>query len=558
MENLEEIKELFASASVTPYTEVEERHEVYVTMSDGIRLRTVYVLPRGVDKGPVILMRSCYIDQKEKMELYADEFAKRGFIFVYQWCRGIGESEGVWEPNVNERSDGLDTVHWLCSQKFTDCIGYYGDSYLALAGWCMADAVPDQVKSMYLGVYGTDRFTSAYKDGLFRQDILTSWAMQNAGVPVEADRMESYRYCPQRQVDEDLWKIHLDWYRDWIDNTQPDDDYWNKGFWKRLREIPGKVRIPLYIREGWYDHHFGSALIGYSELSPEARKHSVFQIGPWNHGYQPAVTGQPLSCLKDDRIDSLLEWFTETLVEKKLPEQAVYTYVIGADRCKKWDQFPVNSTTKRILYFSGEKKGEDAFGLVEQKPDHEYEISYVYDPQNPVPSHGAESLLATWNEIGSLIQPSCGYREDVLSFVSEPLKTALEINGSINVKLYVSSDAEDTSFSAKIMEIFEDGTAVNIRGSITTLAFRNGNRMRGTYTPYSIVEINISMWDIAWKVRKGSRIRVDISSSDFPEYSVHSNYPGIWSRQTETRKASQAVYMGGFYNSSLELPVTEG
>lgn len=131
------------------------------------------------------------------------------------------------------------------------------------------------------------------------------------------------------------------------------------------------------------------------------------------------------------------------------------------------------------------------------------------------------------------------------------------ISGEINVKLYVSSDVDDTSFSAKLMEVFPDGTAVNIRGTITTLAYRNGAYRRGTYTPGEVVEINLKMWDIAWTAKSGSRLRLDISSSDFPQYAVHSNYSGIWSLQTETRIAHQTIYSGEKYPSQIELPLRQ-
>lgn len=119
----------------------------------------------------------------------------------------------------------LDKLSWI------DCMGYKGASYLALTGWAMADAMPSKVRSMYLTVYGTSRHTSAYKDGLFRQDILTAWAMSNAGFPVSADYLTSAAYRPQVQVDEALWGKRLDWYRDWITHTDADDPYWQQGFW---------------------------------------------------------------------------------------------------------------------------------------------------------------------------------------------------------------------------------------------------------------------------------------------------------------------------------------
>ena len=527
-----------------------EKKEVMLPMRDGVKLRTVFQFPemKGAQSYPTILMRSCYPFMEVILEQQAIEYSKRGFLFICQWCRGTGGSEGEWVPNVNERNDGLDTLEYLQQQDYVGNIGYLGDSYLALTGWCMADAVPPKVKTMYLGVYGCDRHTSAYKDGLFRQDILTAWAMGNAGTEVEAPYLESCAYRPQVEVDEKLWGVRLDWYRDWITHPDREDPYWQEGFWGMLGQIPSKVQIPLFIRDGWYDHHLGSAIVTYERLSEEAKAHSVLQIGPWNHNFMPAVTGQPLEHLKTEEIDTALDWFTRILKNGELPEKAAYTYVIGADEWKKWDTFPVQETKDQSWML--QKDG----GLAEAAGQDDV-LSFVYDPEHPVISHGAESLFQTQEDVGSLLQPEPGSRDDVLSFVSEPLTEAMEIEGKIRAHLFVSSDAEDTAFSAKLMEVFENGETVNIRGSITTLAYRNGADRRGTYTPGEVVEINIEMWDVAWKLRKGSRLRLDISSSDFPQYSVHSNYPGIWSEQWETKKAKQSVYMGSTYPSEVILPI---
>lgn len=112
------------------------------------------------------------------------------------------------------------------------------------------------------------------------------------------------------------------------------------------------MKIPVFIREGWYDHHLGSAIVTYADLSEESRKHSVFQIGPWNHGYSPAVTGQPLENLGDDSVQSPLDWFEQLLIKKEMPEKVVYTYCIGADKWEKWNQFSVPAAGKKN-YISG-------------------------------------------------------------------------------------------------------------------------------------------------------------------------------------------------------------
>ena len=125
----------------------------------------------------------------------------------------------------------------------------------------------------------------------------------------------------------------------------------------------------------------------------------------------------------------------------------------------------------------------------------------------------------------------------------------------MQVKLTVSTDAEDTAFVAKIMEVTPDGKAYNMRTGITTLGYRNQSDERQSYTPGEKVEITIDTWDLAWKIRKGSRIRIDLTSSDFPQYSVHSNYAGCWAEQKEVRTASEKVFFGGSAESYITLPI---
>ena len=522
--------------------------ELMLPAEDGVKLKTWIVRPKAEGVWPAIVQRSCYPNSIPEGKATAVEYARRGFLYVFQMCRGTGGSEGEWEPNVNERADGLSLLRYLNEREDVRCMGYQGASYLSLTGWVMADAVPEKLKAMYLTVYGTDRHASAYQDGLFRQDILTAWAMGNAGRTVEADYMESASYRPQVEVDEALWGGKLSWYRDWITNTSRTDPYWKEGFWKMLREIPEKVQFPVFIVEGWYDHHLGSALNGYRALSDEAKAHTTLKIGPWNHGFRPAIQGHP-----DQKngfyqgTAEMFDWFYRILVEGKTPEKKISWYVIGADTWRELTEYPVPVQKEVKLYLG-------AGGTLEACPGAEGERTYTYDPQDPVLSHGAESLFATQKEVGSLLQPEKDWRPDVLSFESEPLTEDLTVIGRPSVELYVSSDAEDTCFTVKLMEVFENGEAYNIRNGITTLAYRNGSPDRLTYTPGERVKIRIETWDVAWMLKKGSRIRLDISSSDFPEYAVHPNQAGVWSVIRETVPANQTVFFGKETPSVLSLP----
>ena len=166
-------------------------------------------------------------------------------------------------------------------------------------------------------------------------------------------------------------------------------------------------------------------------------------------------------------------------------------------------------------------------------------------------SHGAESLFASFKEVGSLEQPEPDYRPDVVSFTSEPLERSVTLLGEAKAELFVKSTAEDTAFTAKLMEVTPEGKAYNIRGSIATLAYEE------PYVPGNVRKVTVSMWAAAYQVQRGSRLRLDISSSDFPQYAVHPNLPGIWSEQDSTRTAMQTILIGEDYPSRVVLPVGE-
>jgi len=147
-----------------------------------------------------------------------------------------------------------------------------------------------------------------------------------------------------------------------------------------------------------------------------------------------------------------------------------------------------------------------------------------------------------------------GQRDDVLSFISEPLAQDLLIAATVNVHISVSSDAKDTAFSVKLMEVFPDGKSYNISDGITSLAYRNESEVPVEYVPDDVVNICIKLWPITWCIKKGSAIRLDISSSNFPAYHIHSNFEGAWSEQKDIKVANQKIYIGKGYKSFIELP----
>lgn len=525
--------------------------EIMLPMADRVCLHTLIFRP-SLQPCSVIATRSSYPFQEPIYRMTAEYFCSHGFAYVVQYCRGCGKSEGVWEPNVNERADGLEMMDWLSRQSWVRNIGYFGCSYLALTGWAMADALPKKVKTMFLSHYGVFRHTSAFQDGMFRHDVLTNWTMRSAGFPIEADFIESCLYHPHICVDTDLWGRKLPWYRDWVSNADPNSSYWKNGFWGMLAQVPGKVKIPICMLEGWYDHHLGSALKTFEGLPSDVKSHSRMIIGGWGHNFGMYLEDRECHNADNVELTHALEWFEMVLKKETLPEGQVRAYTIQKDswRIRKSSQPP------HILsfYLSGQEADKHCT-LQTDKPSEAGAVSYVFNPEHPVPTHGAESLLFMTDEIGSLRQPEPSYRPDVLSFISAPLQAPITISGSITVPLTVSTDAEDTAFSVKIMEVTKDGIAYNIRSGITSIAYRNHGSPE-SYAPGQRVNLEVVLWDIEWQLQPGSRIRLDISSSDFPQYAIHSNFSGSWAEQAITRPAQQHIYWGGNAISCVRIPVT--
>lgn len=540
--------------------------QVMVEGGDGFKLKTCIYLPKGDGPWPVVITRTPYAflpdgDSNPTARLYAT----RGIGYITQYCRGKGGSEGPYEPNVNERVDGLALVNWVANQPWCKSIGLFGESYTALTCWIIADAVPQKVKGIFVQHYGVDRYLSAYSYGMFRQDILTAWTIDNAKEittkPSRADKDHIYfdqmRYMPHLEMDKNLLGVELPWYRDWISHTEYKDPYWHQGVWETLRNIPAKIKVPMVIVAGHFDHHQEGTILGYNLLNEETKKKSRLIVGSWNHSHiiTPLIH-QPKHALDIDLNVEQFNWFYSILKLGINPDAQVKVYAIGEDAWHTLNSWPNEVDDIRTYYLTSSETHRKNKQLLSVNPEIKTStVSYQYDPANPVLSVGGETLFNSETRRGSQLQPETDYRPDVLSFLSEPMQKPLLISGSICLTLYVSSDCDDTAFTYKISEQFNDGKTYNIRTGITTLAFCNdplGNREK--YKPGKVVKIRMKSLPIMWQLQAGSRIRVDISSSDFPQFSIHSNYAGGWAEQTKTRKANNTIFMGGKFPSKIEIP----
>ena len=541
-----------------------EKNYVYkdtVTFSaDGHKMVTQMYIPEGEGPWPVVVYRTPYHNFPAR-DVFASyrKYAENGMVFLIQRCRGTGGSEGTYEPNVYERGDGKAHLDWLQEAPWCSSIALTGCSYMGLTSWILGDILPDKVKGMYVEHYGVDRHLSAYSSGAFRQDILTAWAIDNAKEPITKPEVvknskyyDEMMHMPQINMDVERLGAELPWYRDWISHTDYTDRYWHEGFWGTLKSIPAQINVPMTVVAGHFDHHMEGTLLGYELLSDEVKSKSRLIVGGWDHDFK--TTPKLEGIINDKQVnieEDRFNWLHALLIEERVPEHEVKVYAIGADKWLDLEEWP-SASSQTIEYYLDSKETALKPKVSRSKGN----WSYMYDPTNPVISVGGETLFSSNSRKGSILQQPVGYRDDILFFLSEPVERPMTISGPLTAKIWFSSDCEDTAVTVKVSEERADGSTYNIRTGIATLAFRDdklGSRL--PYTPGDVVEVTVEMLPIIWEIQPGSRIRIDISSSDFPQYSVHSNYPGVWSEQTRTRIATQTVHTGRKYPTRVIIPV---
>ncbi len=542
------------------------KETIMLSMDDGVKLETIIWKPVGEGPWPTAFTRGPY----GTSDAIGEEYAKRGFAYVYQNCRGKGNSEGEYVANVDERQDGITSLNWLNDQDWVESIGMHGHSYLALTTWIVGDSLPDKVKALHVQCYGVLRNLSVSHSGLVAIDNITAWTLQNCTDKYSYDfYIESAQYLPQITVDVDTWGGKVEGYSDWVNHPDFTDDYWNEGVWGDLKNAIDQIDVPITVVGGYWDHHYEGTVEGWNMLSEATKAQSHFILGPWNHGFGYAATWKGGENYGYDRVTDTFNWFYSIMVNGEVPATGVDAYVVGDDEWIHMDSFPVQSDGELTYYLTAEATQSDgiATALSEVKPTEQDTFTYVYDPSDPKWAEGGECFLTSSSKIegsvystgdlrGSHELSPAGYRDDVISFISEPITEDTTLAGNLVANLFVSTDVEDTAFTYTISEVDADGVAHNIRNGLQTLSYRYDRYSSPVYdyVPGEVVEVEIESLPIVWTVSAGNRIRIDISSSNFPEFSNHTNTVGNWAEQTEYKIANQTIYVGGDYASSITLP----
>lgn len=537
------------------------RHEeLEIPMSDGVKLHAYVVRPEAEGKYPAILVRSPYVINDFVYRAMLPLLAKRGYACVLNTVRGAFNSEGEWLPLENDRKDGFEVVDWVSKQSWCDGkIGGYGGSYLGYTQWSYADYDHPALKTLCIDVAGASAYNTFWRRGMFRQEIWTLWATQMMGDNrlmyghPPALYEEAYRVQPQINLGEHFKKEPCHWYNNWISNDNPQDAYWKSGYWGQLEQAAKKVRIPVMLQGGWFDAFLRPQLDTFRALPEEVRKKSRFFIGPWGHGGS-AVGDKPFK--NSDKggmfhIGEAMEWFDYQLKGKPYNKKlgVVEAFNVNTDQ---WVEYEGDLAPKSHCTYYLQTGG----ALTKEKNENKAPVTFAYDPTKPLQTICGNALGTGGKNtpIGPKEQRKIGERSDVISFVSEPLAEPMQLCGSMKAVLYVASDAPATAFTVCVSEVEENGRTYNIRDDITDIRWRDESTITD-YTPGECVRLELDLLDVTWLVKKGSRLRVDISSSNFPMYHVHPNTTEPWGEAKEKRIAHQTVYVGGNSASCIQLAV---
>jgi len=587
--------------------DVATETDVMVAMRDGVQLATDIYLPardeQPVDgRIPTILERRPY--NKDGCRDVGRYFAARGYAFVAQDTRGRYKSEGVWHWMTDDGRDGADTAAWIGRQSWSDGkIGMIGTSYvggtqhaLAMEGAPeLATVIPvDAVSNCgYQGMRNAGAFELRFWNWIMFSSPAGSRHARDPGTAAVLKEMMNHRHAylanlPLRPGTTPL-KLAPE-YEQWLVEAMRHGA--NDAFWEQnnIIDFPQRYQdIPVYLVGGWYDSWAGNTTANFRALTPRIKGPVYLIMGPWIHGQQGQTAHGQVSFGRDAAIpDPLawrLEWYDHWLkrIQNSVGRAAPFAtkvriFVMGTGDGGKTSDGKLNhggywrdehewplartNTTKFHLHPAGM--------LATEAPDAaRSSTSFTYDPRNPVPtiggniSSGNEILLqGAWDQRGGehvwnwQLPIPLSARNDVLVFQTEPLQHDMEVTGEIEVKLWISSSAVDTDFTAKLIDVYPPGGFdLNIGDGIVRARFRESLKREKLMEPGTICELTVKLYPTSNVFKKGHRIRVDVSSSNFPRFDLNPNTGEPLNDHRQMVSAVNTVYHDREHPSHILLPV---
>jgi len=506
---------------------------IQVPMRDGVNLATEVFLPDGEGPWPTILIQTPY-GRKSAAGL-ASQAHERGYALVSQDFRGRFDSEGVDYPvfvhnGWGEHQDGYDTVEWIASQEWSNGkVGGFGISAPGIALNMMAPSRPPHLVCCYVGVAFSSMYAqSAYQGGAFRKSLLENWLTGNKFDPKNLE----------------LIRAHPDY-----------DDFWKAIDPERMAP---RVNVPTLFLGGWYDIFTAGTINSFVTINKQgdkgARGKCRLVMEPYGHGRSEDLVFPNVA---HPKTADAWRWFDLWMKNdgKGIEEIPAVQYFVMGDPAdpntpgNKWktaDDWPVPAEMKPVYFHTDNKlrlgPPTELFGS----------LSYKYDPKDPVPTIGGANLTISK---GPKDQRSIESRSDILLFTSPELDRHVEVTGPIKVKLWASSTARDTDFTAKLCDVYPDGRSMIVLDGILRASHRNSMGRSELMEPEKIYEFEIDLWSTSLVLSPGHRVRIAISSSNSPRFEPNPNTGKPSGVNGKTEVATNTIYMDANHPSHILLPV---
>jgi uncharacterized protein len=532
---------------------------VPVRMRDGVELYANVFLPPEHARVAAILVRTPY-GKWETLNANYQSLVNHGYAVVVEDVRGRYESEGVFEPLEQEVADGDDTLNWVAGQPWSNGrVGMAGGSYLGIAQWKAALANNPHLKAIFPVVSGNDDYRDRFYStgGAMKLGNRLEWMSENLKAPgFHPDFAGFVLHLPLRTADVAATGRVSAMYQQVLAHPEFDP------FWRRIstREHLANVRVPVFSVGGWYDNFVESDLEAYAALRKTSGLNHVL-IGPWPHNMSSKFSGIDFGADSAVPIISLeIQWFDQWLMGKDTrlaSEPPVKIFVMGANRWLQAREWPPEQARERVFYLEsgGHANSLAGDGVLRQwpapgvEPDH-----FTFNPRDPVPTRGGavccNPRIFPW---GPMDQRPVEQRADVLVYTTRPLRRDVEVIGPVKVVLWVATTASDTDFTAKLVDVAPDGAARNLTDGILRLRYRDGLARSEPVQPGEVYHITVDAGVTSNVFLAGHRLRLEISSSNFPRFDRNPNTGGSIADEIREVTASQTVYHDREHPSRLVL-----
>ncbi len=546
-------------------------------MADGIELAADVYVPETGDKFPVILIRTAY--GKEQMKVFAEFFAGAGYAVVVQDIRGKWSSEGEMIPFVHEQKDGVTTLDWIAEQPWCNGdVGMWGSSYLAYCAFVAAEARHPALKTVFANSGWLNGTKVNNPGGAMHWMLMLPWMIHEATLQKrelqDFDMDELFKFTPIKDV---MKSIGID-----------DPMFENPDTLGAIKFNAARIDIPIFHMTGWNDFASVSSLDVYDSVSTAASSPQRLLVGPWAHDQLWSTFTEvgdedygPNAAMGLAQVNQLaLKWFDRWLKgadggdsidsnggdsgsgsgsDANAEEKLVKIFLMGKNEWREYNSWPPPDVLYKewFLTSDGTANTLDGDGTLQENPPAKgtSNDTFEFDPMNPVPTTGGANFHFFPDNLGPKDQREVEKRNDVLVYTSAALDKGIEIVGPVSVTIYASTDGKDTDFTAKLVEVREDGYARNVVEGVIRAAYRNSLTKEDLLEPGEVYELEIDLGMTAIAVPKGSKLRLEISSSNFPKYDRNPNTGEHPWEAIEYRKAVQKVYHDSSYQSRLVIPV---